>query len=188
MTAAHAPRLMTADELAELPDDGYHHYELVRGGLICMAPSFFAPGFTVSASLARIVPFVAERDLGLVGSADVGFKLTRDPDTVRAPDIWFVRTSRIPRGKDAEQFFPGAPDLAIEILSPSARYRDVMAKVRDYLAAGTPLVWVIDPLGRTAGAFGPGMFAQLLDEDGILDGGDVLPGFTLPLRDILPPE
>jgi Uma2 family endonuclease len=188
MTAAPAPRLMTADELLGLPDDGYHHYELVRGELICMSPSAFIPGMVIGLVIIPLGVFVREHRLGVVGTGEAGFRLASDPDTVRAPDAWFVRAGRVPTGKAGEKFFAGPPDLAIEVLSPSDRYKDVMAKVRDYLAAGTPLVWVIDPMGRTAGAFGPGMVARLLDEDGVLDGGDVLPGFALPLRDILPPE
>ena len=126
------------------------------------------------------------RGLGDLGSGETGFRLEHDPDTVRAPNVWFVRAGRVPTGEAGTHFFLGPPDLAVEVLSPSDRYRDVMAKVRDYLAAGTPLVWVIDPIGRSAAIFRAGGAAHLLGEDGILDGGDVPPGFTVPLKDLLP--
>jgi Uma2 family endonuclease len=176
---------MTADELEALPDDG-NFYELVRGELICMAPSAYLPGAVVGRTMGALAAFVYPRNLGDLGSADTGFRLEHDPDTVRAPDIWFVRAGRVPIGDAAAHFYRGPPDLAVEVLSPTDRYRDVMAKVRDYLAAGTPLVWVIDPLGRSAAVFRGGGAAQLLGEDGILDGGEVLPEFSVSLRELLP--
>ena len=88
----------------------------------------------------------------------------------------------------ATGFFLGPPDLAVEVLSPSDRYVDVIAKVRDYLAAGTPLVWAIDPIGRSAAVFRQGGSALLLDENDALDGGEVLPGFSVMLHDVLPPS
>jgi Uma2 family endonuclease len=115
------------------------------------------------------------------------FRLESDPDTVRAPDAWFVSAEHIPEDGIPDGFWPGAPTRAVEVLSPSDRFADVLRKVKEYLAAGARLVWVIDPKGRSAAVFGPGApLAELLGEDGVLDGGDVLPGFTLRLRDVLP--
>jgi Uma2 family endonuclease len=176
---------MTAAELAELPYDGYR-YELMRGELIRMSPSAYLPGAVAGRMLGFLWGFVLPRRLGDVGSAEAGFRLGRDPDTVRAPDVWFVRAGRVPTGDAATQFFEGAPDIAVEILSPSDRYVDVMTKVREHLDAGTTLVWAIDPRGRSAALFRPGGVAQLIDENGTLDGGDTLPGFSLVLREILP--
>jgi Uma2 family endonuclease len=178
---------MTAAELATLPDDG-NRYELVRGELICMSPSAFLPSAVAGRMLVALGGFVLSRGLGEVGSAEGGFRLARDPDTVRAPDVWFVRSGRVPAGDATTQFFEGAPDIAVEILSPSDRYVDVMTKVREYLDTGTSLVWAIDPLGRSAALFRPGGVAQLIDENGMLDGGDILPGFSMVLREILPPD
>jgi Uma2 family endonuclease len=175
---------MTAAELAALPDDG-NRYELVRGELIRMAPSVYLPSMVAGQVLVALGGFVLPRRLGRVGSAEGGFLLGRDPDIVRAPDVWFVRAGRVPVGDARMQFFDGAPDIAVEILSPSDRYVDVMTKVREYLDAGAPLVWAIDPLGRSAALFRPGGVAQLIDENGTLDGGDVLPGFSVVLREVL---
>ncbi len=185
MTAAPSPRLMTADELLAMPDDG-GIYELVRGELISMSPSAYLPAVVAGRTLATLGGFVLSRRLGEVGTAEGGFYLFRDPDTVRAPDVWFVRASRVLTGEATRHFFGGAPDLAIEILSPSDRYVDVMAKVCEYIAAGSELVWVIDPFGRTAAVFGANRRAELLDEDGMLNGGDVIPGFSVALRDLFP--
>jgi Uma2 family endonuclease len=142
--------LMTAEELMELPDDGSTFYELSRGILICMSPSAYQPSRIAGTLLVRLGGFVDQHNLGEYGSADGGFKLASNPDTVRAPDVWSVRTDRAPAAEDPG-FYNGPPDLAIEVLSPSDRFHKVMLKIRDYLDAGTPLVWVLDPrskLGR----------------------------------------
>jgi Uma2 family endonuclease len=102
-----------------------------------------------------------------------------------APDAWFVRAERIPDPATGSEFFPGYPDLAVEVLSPSDRYSDVVQKAREYLTLGTRLVWVIDPIGRTAAVFHPDGTARLLGEDGALDGENVLSGFRTPLRSLL---
>jgi Uma2 family endonuclease len=177
--------MMTADELLAMPDDG-NRYELVRGELICMSPSFILPSAVSGNVYLEVGTFVRRHRLGMCGTAEGGFRLGSDPDTVRAPDVWFIRAGRIPADGLPESFWPGAPDLAIEVLSPSDRFVDVMRKVQEYLAAGAQLVWVIDPKGRSAAAFTPECMPLLLGEDDALEGGDLLPGFTLRLGDVLP--
>ena len=183
MTAVPLPRLMTADELMELPDDGTL-YELSRGMLVCMSPSSYGPSRVAGRVIARAGTFIDEHELGDYGSAEGGFFLAANPDTVRAPDFWFVRAERVPPGDNPEGFYQGPPDLAVEVLSPSDRFHNVMLKVRDYLDAGTPLVWVLDPKSKVTAVFRSGQPVRFLDEDGVLDGEDVLPGFSLPLRDV----
>lgn len=100
------------------------------------------------------------------------------------PDFIFVRADRLRRG---EQHFHGAPDLAVEILSPDDRMTVVMEKVRFYLAHGVRLVWLIDPDRRTVTVMAPPGTTRILTEDEMLDGGDVLPGFACAVREILPP-
>jgi Uma2 family endonuclease len=173
---------MTADELIQLPDDSTL-YELSRGMLVCMSPSSYVPGRIAGRIMTRLFTFVDVHQLGECGSADTGFRLASDPDTVRAPDAWFIRASRIP-AEEVAGFFPGPPDLAVEVISPSDRFRDVVLKVRDYLEAGTPLVWAIDAQSRVTAVFRPGQPVRFLDEDGVLDGEDVLPGFSLSLREV----
>ncbi|MBI2760961.1 MAG: Uma2 family endonuclease [Chloroflexi bacterium] len=186
MTTTRAPRLMTADEWLMLPNDG-NRYELSQGVLITMCPQAYDSGFVGGKALVRLGNFVEQGALGEFGISDVGFRLTPDPDTVRAPDVWFVRAERVPKGMRRRRYFEGVPDLAIEVLSPTDRYPDVMKKVQEYMDAGTPLLWVIDPERRNAVVHRPGQNAVFLDEHAGLDGEDVLPGFTLPLIAILPP-
>ncbi len=184
MNAPPDERLMTAEELLLMPDDG-NSYELIAGRLIQVAPSAWLPGVVAANLLGEMTPHVRRNHLGICGTAESGVLLRRGPDTVRAPDVWFVRADRVPEDV-LDEFFPGSPDLAVEVLSPSDRFAAVVDKARDYLAAGTLLVWVIDPKGRTAAAFYPDGSARLLGEDDVLDGGDVLPGFSVRLRDLLP--
>ena len=152
-----------------------------------MSPSGALSSIVAGKVLVKLAGFVEQGRLGLYGTAGGGFQLTRQPDTVRATDVWFVRTEHIPaEGIPTRMFWPGAPDLAIEVLSLSDRFGDVLEKVQEYIDAGTRLVWVIDPESRSAGVFrlhGP---VQFIDEPGALDGEDILPGFSLPLSDVLP--
>jgi Uma2 family endonuclease len=113
----HSERPMTAAELARLPDDGTF-YELSRGKLICISPSSYGPSRVTGRVVARLFPYIEEHDLGDYGTADGGFRLASDPDTVRAPDAWFVRAERVQAGVDEAGFFAGAPDLVVEVLSP----------------------------------------------------------------------
>ncbi len=184
MATRSRDRLMTAEDLLKLPDDG-KHYELVRGMLICMSPSSIRPSSISGRVMVRVGSFVDQHHLGEYGTAEGGFKLASNPDTVRAPDVWFIRAERIPPDGLPEGFFPGAPDLAVEVLSPSDRPLEVMEKVRDYLDAGTRLVWVIDPEPGASAVFRADGSVTFLSDDGVLDGEDVLPGFSLPLRDVL---
>jgi Uma2 family endonuclease len=97
-----------------------------------------------------------------------------------------VRSSRIPASGIPNGFWPGAPDLAIDVLSPWDAFLPTMERVEDLLRAGALLYWVIDPAERMAGVFCPDMPDTLAGEDGVLDGGDVVPGFAITLRDVLP--
>jgi Uma2 family endonuclease len=178
-------RLLTAGDLWRLPDDG-NRYELVRGVLVCMSPESLESSRTSARVAARIGDFVDEHDLGAWGDAQGGFKLAANPDVVRAPDAWFVRAERVPPQGFPNGYWHGCPDLAVEVLSPSDRPDTIAARVQDYLDAGTRLVWVYDPGTRAAAVFGPDRLPSFVLEDGGLDGEDILPGFRLPLRDLLP--
>lgn len=184
MAATTSKKLMTAQELAALPDDG-NRYELSRGVLLCMSPSGAESSIVGGNVYAELRDFVRRQRLGVCGPADGGFLLVTNPDIVRAPDAWFVRAERVPAGGIPKTFWPGPPDLAVEVLSPSDRWAEVLRTVSEYLEAGARLVWVIDPETRSARVFRPERAPTVVDEDGTLDGEDVLPGFTLPLRAVL---
>lgn len=177
------PATMTAEDLLRLNVQD-KRTELVRGRLVVREPAGFARGVVAARIGAAVASFVRLHDLGLVVAAETGFTLERNPDTVRAPDVGFVRRHRVPdplpRG-----YAEFAPDLAVEVLSPDDRPGEVLAKVADWLLAGTHLVWVVDPIRRAARVYRPDgteSFATIGDS---LDGEDVLPGFTLALGQVL---
>jgi Uma2 family endonuclease len=171
---------MSADELLAMPDDGAHRYELVRGELITMSPAGFDHGVIGARIQSHLSAYVAQRQLGIIVGADTGFMITRNPDTVFAPDVSFVRAERVVR---TPKYFPGSPDLAIEVISPADSYGEVDEKVREYLAAGTSMVIVINPRNQTATVNTPQGATRLTLAD-TLSGADVVPGWTLPLREL----
>ena len=171
-----ATKLMTADELLAMPDDGFHRYELVKGELISMAPAGGEHGAIGSRTCRRIGNFVEANDLGEVFNADTGFIISTDPDTVRCPDVSFVRKERILADGIPKGFMHGAPDLAVEVISPSDSYSEVAEKAAQLLEAGTQLVVLIDPRTRTVSLHYDGEIDRLSEGD-TLTLGDVLPGF-----------
>lgn len=136
--------------------------------------------------------FVLEHRLGRVCLAETGFVLARDPDTVRAPDVAFVSMERLEAEVRRGPYFEGAPDLAVEVLSPGNASAGVAAKIRDYLTAGAKAVWVVDPSSRTLTVHRPGPASgrppEILSETDTVDGGSAVPGFRLPVREIFEPE
>ncbi|MEA2515985.1 MAG: hypothetical protein QOF01_4304 [Thermomicrobiales bacterium] len=175
-------RLYTAEELAKMPTD--EPWELWEGELRKV------PGAGSKASgLAHWIGyllsfFVVPRDLGHVTGADGSFVLRRDPDVVVVPDVAFTKWENVPGGEVPDSYFPGRPDLAVEVKSPSDRRRDIDEKVRLYRDAGVPLVWWVLPEDRSVEVYRDGQLAATLHEGDALDGGDVLPGFSLPVVDI----
>lgn len=153
--------------------------ELVRGDVVCEPPAGFEHGAWTTEVGYALRRYVEDHPLGVVCGAETGFVLSRDPDTVRAPDAAFVTRDRAERFAEKEKFFEGAPDLAAEVVSPGDSRREVAEKVRDYLAAGSRLVWVIDPRRRTVTVHRPEVDPEALGPDDILEGGDLLPGFSI---------
>ena len=173
---------MTAEELLAMPDDGYR-YELVRGELIKMPPAGHMSSFYEMRMGIKLGAFVEDNGLGRTYSASGGFTLEVDPDTVLAPDAAFVRQERVDAVGDGDGFFPGAPDLVVEVISPSDRLTEVGRKVEEWLNAGVLLVVVVNPRNRTVQAHTPDGVTELTEAD-TLDGGDVVPGWRMPVADI----
>jgi Uma2 family endonuclease len=119
-----------------------------------------------------------------VYAAETGFRLSSDPDTVRAPDVAFVSQANVEAVGEVEGFWPGAPDLAVEVVSPGDSYADVEEKVFDWLEAGTKMVVVINPRQRSATVYKSPTDITALAEADVLDGGEIVPGFELAVREI----
>jgi Uma2 family endonuclease len=119
--------------------------------------------------------------LGRIYTDGVGYTLFRNPDTVRGPDVSFVSRDREATIKAVRGFIPGAPDLAVEVRSPDNTLVELLVKANEYLDAGARLVWIVDPPTRSVLVKRPGRPAATQSVDDMLDGGDLLPGFSLPL-------
>jgi len=173
---------LTAEDLLRMPDDDVRR-ELVNGEIVEMSPANFRHG-ELTIRLGRLLSeHVEERGGGKVVS-DVGFvlNLSEDAERVRGPDVAFVSSTRLP--ENPEKFVNGAPDLAVEILSPSETAVEVQQKLRDYLEAGTRLVWFVAPQAKTVTVYRSDGGARLLREHERLEGEDVLPGLTIPLAEL----
>jgi Uma2 family endonuclease len=172
---------MTAEELFLVPCDDAQ-CELVDGIVVRMPLAGAAHG-KLAARIARVLDeFVQTQGLGVVCGADTGFVLRRGPDTVRAPDASFVSKDRIPASGAPEKYWPIAPDLAVEIVSPWDGAQTLQDKVREYLAAGTRAVWVVHPRTRVLLQHRAMNDVRGFGEDDVLVADDVLPGFSCPVR------
>ena len=178
-----APALVTADELLHrsIPDK---RVELVRGVMIVREPAGYRHGRIAMAIGSLLWSHVERTGVGQVVTAETGFKLTTNPDTVRAADAAFISRERLP---DAQtRGFPAlGPDLVVEVLSPDDRPGETLAKAGDWLEGGTRLIWVIDPERRAARVYRADGTESHLSEDETLDGEDVLPGFACALASLL---
>ncbi len=167
---------MTADELFMMPEDGFL-YELVRGELRKMSPPGSEHGMLVARLTVALGSHVEANDLGVAFGAETGFKLASNPDTVLAPDFAFVSNERIPATGIPVAYWQGAPDLAVEVISPGNSRREMEEKVKEYFAAGVRMVWMVYPKRRTVTIHRPEVEAVTLTENEMLDGQDVVPGF-----------
>ncbi|HEY3450426.1 MAG TPA: Uma2 family endonuclease [Myxococcales bacterium] len=162
-----------------------NRYELVRGDLLMMTPATPVHGRFAGRLSHALMSHLEEHDLGEVYVSEPGFLLQPEPDAiVRAPDVAFVRKERIPPRDQQAGFWPIAPDLAVEIISPSEGAAEIQAKVQDYLKAGVRLVWLVYPEIRSVIEYRSGGQVRQLEGDACLDGGDVLPGFSYRLTSL----
>ncbi|MFB0545510.1 MAG: Uma2 family endonuclease [Anaerolineae bacterium] len=174
--------LMTAEELLRLPDDGFR-YELVKGELVGMVPTGWEHGVIANRLGLLLGQHVYTHHLGAV-AVEAGYCLGCRPDTVRAPDVSFVAQEHIPDTGGPKGFWKGAPDLAVEVISPSDTMDEVLTKVTDYLNAGTRLVWVVHPATKTVTEYRSLAQVRVLTADETLEGRDVVPGFKCRVGDL----
>jgi Uma2 family endonuclease len=181
------PARWTAEDLLTMPDDGWR-YELVQGRLVRMAPTSWGHGRATNRLRRALDRFVEEHGLGEVVPAETGFNLTlpgEPEDTVLGADIAFVRSDRLP-APDTDTFAALAPDLVVETASRGQHRPAMRAKARLWLARGVRMVWVVWPRRRAIEVWLPGDEEPraTLQEGDVLDGGDVVPGFSHPVADV----
>jgi Uma2 family endonuclease len=176
------PKLMTAEELIRLPG-GRARHELVRGVLRTM-PLATMPEACVTSKISQSLwPQTEDRRLGALVNG-FGFLLTSDPDTVRAPDVGFISRERLDAAGNVPGYFPGAPDLVVEVIAPDDLYLDVHDKIADWLEHGTRVVFVVNPSRRTVAVHRRGPSFQILSVDDVLTAEDVVPGWSMAVRDL----
>jgi Uma2 family endonuclease len=175
-------RLVTAEEFERFPDDDRYRYELVEGRVVRMSPPNADHGRLVAQITYLLKAYLKHRPEG-IAVVETGFTLATDPDTVRGPDVSFLRHERAPA--PGTRGFPRiAPDAVFEVLSPDDRPGEMHKKIAEYLGHGVRLVVVLDPDDRTVGVHRPGAQPGTLRDDDVLDMGDVIPGFTCRVSDI----
>src|SRR5690606_9468013 len=172
-------RQLTLEEFAELPDDGSKQ-ELDRGEVKVMAPAQFLHGWIVEKLRRSLSGVVYGDSLGILIS-EIGFRLSEEPPIVRAPDLAFLSRERTPE-KPADEYFPGAPDLAVEVVSPHDRAEDLKLKVQQYLDAGAREVWVLFPKTRQVEVWGAGRRDLAAGDE--LSSPKLLPGWSVAVADL----
>jgi Uma2 family endonuclease len=173
--------LMTAEELIKLPR-GRFRYELVKGELLTMSPPGEEHGAIALALAAELYLYVKANKLGIVYAADTGFKLESNPDTVLAPDVSFIARERI--REISKKYREGAPDLAVEVVSPNERRSKIEKKVGQWLQLGARLVWIVNPETKSVSVYRLDGSVNVLSESDELTGDDVVAGFKISVSDI----
>ena len=176
--------LMTPDEFLVYPLSSVSA-ELVRGELRVTPPPGGPHGCTATNLVVLLAAYVKGREHGRVFADGVGYELIQLPHTVRSPDASFVRFNRLPQEGIGPGFLKLAPDLAVEVLSPSESASDLEEKLDDYRGCGTPLIWVVDPVRRTVMIVASDSPVRWLHETDTLDGGEVIPGFLCGVAEIV---
>lgn len=174
--------LSTAEDLMKLSAKG--RYELIKGVIYEMSPSGERHGFIASKTGYIISKYVYENNLGIVTAAETGYKLSSDPDTVRAPDVAFKSNKRLEEGGISEGYSDIMPELVVEVNSPSDSYGKVMKKVNHWLSSGVSQVWVVDPEEKNVIIYDKGGKHTIFENYDILEGGEILPGFKCRVSEI----
>ncbi|NHZ72231.1 MAG: Uma2 family endonuclease [Aquificales bacterium] len=174
---------MTAEKLVSLSPEA-RRGELIQGEFISMSPAGFMHGRIALKIGTYLNIFVLENHLGAAYAAETGFVLKRNPDTVRAPDVAFVTAEHAAKQSKETGFFEGAPDLAVEVISPSETMADIESKLFDYLEAGTQVVWLVFPRTQSITVYRSLTDIRIFTIEDSIDCSELLPGFSVTVEEI----
>jgi Uma2 family endonuclease len=177
-------KMMTAEDLWEKPEIPGKRFELVDGELVEMPGAGMVHNLIAAVIYGFIRDFVQANDLGWAFTDGLGYVLSRDPDQVRIPDASYLAHERLPDGRVVESFAPAAPNLAVEVVSPNDSATELQEKVQDYLDAGIQAVWIVWPKLRSVTVHLPDGSSRVRGVGSDLEGGDILPGFSIPIASI----
>jgi len=183
-TIEAAKQLWTEADLQTLPDDGYIH-EVVHGELVMSPKNDFYHGEICTRLSTELNIFVTQERLGVVLDSSTGFWMNNQ--NCRAPDISFVTKERLALlgfKRSTRRFFPGAPDLAVEVLSPNNTRSEIDERLRDFFASGTQIAWIVNPDAECVEVCHSFTQRMLLGSGAVLDGEHLLPGFQYPITDL----
>jgi Uma2 family endonuclease len=176
---------MSANEFWELPEQAGVRFELVDGEVIEEPGSSMRHAAIVALIFSTLRAFVLQAGLGQVFPDGLAYLLLTDPDTVRIPDVSFIPSDRLPASGPTEGYSTILPALAVEVVSPGNSALELRRRTRDYLEAGVSIVWVVWPEDRSISVYRGSMTPLELTADDALDGGDVLPGFSVTVAELL---
>lgn len=173
----------TAADLLAISDDG-QRYELIEGKVRAMSPAGNKHGKIAMALGFRLAAFVQEHGLGAVYAAETGFLIRQNPDTVRPPDLAFVTQARIDEVGPVDGYWPGAPDIVAEVVSPNDRFSDTEQKALGWLTAGSKIVWVVDPAQSHVTEYRSATDIRVLGADETLTAPQLLPGWEVTIAEL----
>ena len=178
-----ATKPITVEEFLYWPDDGLRH-ELVMGEVTNVSPGSSRHGFVISRLNRLIEVFVEQHKLGAVFGAETGFVLARNPDTVLAPDVAFVRRARLAVTRLSDSFFEGPPDLAVEVMSPSDSRPQAEKKAKQWLEHGAREVWIVNPKSKSISVLSHDHDPQVCAAADQFSASEILSGLTFAVRDL----
>lgn len=175
-------RLLSVEEFRTMPDLG--PCELVRGKVVLMNPPGWRHGYIAGRITHSLVGFLDEHDIGRWSGLDCGVITEHDPDSVRGADVCFYSYERLPRDVEPDDYPELPPEIIWEVLSPGNRWKDILAKVSEYLEAGVMQVCIVDPKRRCLVTYYPDRPEETIGEEGVWRAEDILPGFELAVKKV----
>lgn len=181
MVESQTKILLTGDDLLNMSEEATEGYELIEGELVKMVPTGLEHGNVENGAAFQLTLFNKQHKLGRILTGEIGFYIHGHDRTVRAADVVFISYEHLPKDASFEGYSHIAPDLVVEVISPGNTAAEMEQKIREWFEFGVRLVWVIYPKTQRVHVYTTSDKPTILDADAHIDGGDVLPGFSIPI-------